>query len=59
MGLKYVRGDFLSMVSNGNEKNSKVEESEKEELDFQILVATQTLERNIGFINNCDTVTIP
>ena len=47
------------MVSNGNEKNSKVEESEKEELDFQILVATQTLERNIGFINNCDTVTIP
>lgn len=42
------------MVKNGNPKNNEVNEPDKEELDFQILVATQTLERNIGFINNCD-----
>ena len=46
------------MMTVTTEKKTKTEtKSEKEELEYKIEIATQTLERNIGFITNCDNKT--
>lgn len=40
-----------------NQENEKCVDLTKEELDFKIEIATQTLERNISFIASCDNKT--
>lgn len=45
------------MKDNKEPKRISVKVSQKESLEKKIEIATQTLERNIGFINGCDTKT--
>ena len=40
-----------------NQENEKYVDLTKDELDFKIEIATQTLERNISFIASCDNKT--
>ena len=44
------------MIAMAEEKVKKDAASNKEELEYKIEIATQTLERNIGFIANCDNL---
>lgn len=39
------------------EKSMKKPELNKDELEYKIEIATQTLDRNIGFVTNCDNKT--
>lgn len=45
------------MKDDKKPKRISVKASQKESLEKKIEIATQTLERNIGFINGCDTKT--
>lgn len=42
------------MIAMAEEKVKKDAASNKEELEYKIEIATQTLDRNIGFVVNCD-----
>ena len=45
------------MPVSTEEKKTKNTVCEPEELDYKIEIATQTLDRNIGFVTNCDNKT--
>lgn len=45
------------MTTISEEKAAKEATQNKEDLDYKIEIATQTLERNIGFVANCDNKT--
>ena len=42
------------MATISEEKAVKEATPNNEDLDYKIEIATQTLERNIGFVANCD-----
>lgn len=45
------------MTATEEEKSKKKPELNVEELEYKIEIATQTLDRNIGFVTNCDNKT--
>lgn len=42
------------MIDISKEKNKEIPSFESRQLEYRIDIASQVLERNIGFVNSCD-----